>query len=186
MKWWDVIHFLEFIAQSKENTAQAQRLKEQKLCSRDPPAPEWEREVSCSHRMYQEALATAGSDIPTQDYLSTASFSIYISQVVSTLKKHIKIKFSNWVLWDSGIVTVNLCHSSIPQKCSMSEDCLTVKHIFKSLSIITKEKNSLIHKILPPTMDWSISYSFMLLKHFSWWVPYLHANIFLPVHHCPW
>lgn len=61
-KWWDVIHFLEFISQLKENRAQLERLKEQKFIMQQRSCSPQMRDVGCSQRMYTEALAAAGND----------------------------------------------------------------------------------------------------------------------------
>lgn len=46
------------------------------------------KDVGCSHRIYQEALATAGNDIPTpQDLPTSESFTDCISCALNALKK---------------------------------------------------------------------------------------------------
>lgn len=66
------------------------------------------KDVSCSHRIHQEGLDTAGNDIPTpQELPASESSTDCISCALSSFKK---IKLINWLLQDSCITTANLYH----------------------------------------------------------------------------
>lgn len=84
-KWWDVSHFLKFIIQSKKNTSQLQRLKEQ--VNNVTKVVQLLKNIGCSHGIYQEALATA-NNIPAQQNLpASESFRDCISCALGALKK---------------------------------------------------------------------------------------------------